>query len=80
MPKKLVSITKIEKGQVFHFKNSLRPFITFEDTDGHDSFFLDVDEMVCYTYEELKQERLEFYHLEDTHLGVEVDGKVEWVS
>ena len=72
---------KVGKGEVFHFKNSLRPFITFENSDG-DYCFLDIDEMMCYEFKDLEHEGLKFYQLEENedYMGVEVDGKIEWVN
>ena len=40
---------KLDHGQVFHFKNSLRPFIEI-CTASDNTLFLDVDKMVAYDF------------------------------
>ena len=72
--------TTFEKGTVFHFKNSLKPFI--EVNKYGDYCFLDLDEMKVYTLEDLDYYGFEFYNdeVDDDFMGVEIDGKVEWVS
>lgn len=76
----------INARQVFHFKNSLRPFIE-ADTTSIELVFIDISSMTAYTYEELLQdEGLEFYSCEDVgsddfdFKGVEIDGKLDWVD
>lgn len=71
---------KLEYGQVFHFQNSLRPFIGIRNTSG-DALFLDIDKMIAYDFDELEYEGLEFYSKEDDDdfLGVELDGRIEWI-
>lgn len=63
---------------VFHFKNSLRPFINVDNSSG-DYCFLDLSELVVYTFEELEYEGLEFYKKEedDDFMGVEVAGTIK---
>ena len=70
--------------EVFHFKNSLRPFIYVNNKYYNTEFFVDLNEKVAYTFEELEYEGLEFYTDETEEdldfLGVEVDGKFEWIG
>ena len=70
----------LPKGTVFHFKNSLRPFVEV-DSNG-DYCFLDINEMKLYSFEDLEYEGVEFYkdEADDDFLGVKVDGKIEWVE
>lgn len=72
---------EVNHSQVFHFQHSLRPFVEVIDTRG-EGLFLDVNEMKVYTFEDLEKDELYFYRKDDDedYLGVEVDGKVEWVS
>lgn len=72
---------KLDHGQVFHFKNSLRPFIEICNTSDS-TLFLDVDKMIAYDWDELEYEGLEFYHEkeDDDFLGVEIDGYVAWMD
>lgn len=72
---------KLERGQVFHFKNSLRPFIEICNTSD-ETFFLDTNEMITYNFDELEYEGLEFYRKEedDDFLGVEIDGHITWTE
>lgn len=69
------------RGQVFHFKNSLRPFVEVCTTSDN-TLFLDVDAMIAYNFDELEYEGLEFYRKEedDDFLGVEIDGHIEWMD
>lgn len=63
--------------EVFHFKNSLRPFISVDSTSG-DFCFLDLNERKVYTYNDLiEYEGLEFYKDDDNHvfMGVEIAEK-----
>ena len=71
----------LKPGQVFHFKNSLRPFISVGNANG-DYCFLDFDEMTTYTLDELESEGLYFYtdETDDDFMGVELDGRVRWVN
>lgn len=73
-------------GEVFHFKNSLRPFIEAEDDYG-DPVFIDIQSMIVYSYGDIIiGEGLEFYSSEDVggndpdFHGIEIDGKIEWVE
>lgn len=75
-----------KSGEVFHFKNSLRPFIEAEDYYG-DPVFIDIDSMTTYSYDDITiNEELEFYSCDDVgsddpdFLGIEIDGKIEWVA
>lgn len=73
--------TTLEYGQVFHFANSLRPFVEVKSADG-DTLFLDINQMIVYNFDELEYEGLEFYHQEDDDdfQGVEIDGYVTWMD
>lgn len=72
--------TSLLGGTVFHFKNSLRPFVMVDDLKSG-LLFLDVDEMTVYNYDDLEHEGLFFYKSEEDEdfMGVEVDGHIEWV-
>lgn len=66
---------------VFHFKNSLRPFVSVP-TNNYDDIFIDINEWVAYTFDDLEFEGLNFYEKEDDEdfKGVEVAGTIkEWV-
>lgn len=70
------------QGQVFHFKNSLRPFTTVKNS-AFDYFFLDLNEGIFYSlYELLEYEGLRFYEKENDEdfMGVKIAGRVEWVG
>lgn len=71
----------LKPGQVFHFKNSLRPFIEIRDST-EEIFFLDFNEMKIYTFDELQYDGLNFYEDEDDEdfKGVELNGEVRWVD
>ena len=65
---------QVQKGEVFHFPHSLRPFVLI-DYNATDELFLDIDKMIAYSYEDLVTwEGLDFYTKEDdpTFLGVDV--------
>ena len=68
---------EVQKNEVFHFAHSLRPFIAI--SNSKEELFLDIEEMVCYTYEELDSEGLWFYCNTDDEdfMGVEVDGTLK---
>lgn len=74
---------ELNKNEVFHFKNSLRPFISIESYEGG-CFFLDIDEGCFYPLDALEFEGLEFYKDETEEdldfMGVEIDGKLDWVE
>lgn len=73
---------EVKNGQVFHFQHSLRPFINVSNSEEN-IFFLDIHEMKFYDfYEIIESEELCFYEDEndDDFLGVEIDGKIEWVD
>lgn len=69
---------------VFHFKNSLRPFVVVDSSIG-DPLFIDIKEGIAYSFDEVYEE-LNFYtkeneegEEEEDFLGVEVDGTIkEW--
>ena len=67
---------------VFHFKNSLRPFVTVDTNSGIiGELFIDINEGVAYNLDELEYEGLEFYSKEEDEdfKGVEIDGTIkEW--
>ena len=72
---------EIGENEIFHFKNSLRPFIAVQNTYG-EHLFLDFNEKMIYSFEALEYENLFFYTKEDDEdfMGVEVDGKLDWVE
>ena len=74
---------ELANNEVFHFKNSLRPFIAIKTCEWS-SLFIDIDEGIGYTLDELEFEGLEFYRDETEEdldfMGVEVDGKLDWVE
>ena len=72
---------EVKRNEVFHFQNSLRPFIEVTNTRG-DNLFLDLNNSIVYDFDSLEYEELFFYTKEEDEdfLGVEVDGKVEWVE
>lgn len=66
-------------GEVFHFKNSLRPFTEIK-SDQWEVYFLDLNEQRFYSIDDLPYEGLEFYTKDDDHSfkGVEVCGSLKW--
>ena len=72
---------EINENEIFHFKNSLRPFISVQDAYG-EYLFLDFDKKIVYSLEDLVYESLSFYKKEDDKefMGVEIDGKLDWVE
>lgn len=66
-------------GQVFHFKNSLRPFTEIRN-GSNDFFFLNLRESIFYTLDELENEGLFFYtdDNDDDFCGVDVVGSIGW--
>ena len=64
--------------EVFHFKNSLRPFINVDNTSG-DYCFLDLNERKVYTFEDLDFEGLDFYEdeVDEDFKGVEIAGDIK---
>lgn len=66
------------RGQVFHFKNSLRPFI--EVRTVNDFGFLDLNDFALYELDELKSEGLFFFEKEydEDFRGVDVVGRLKW--
>lgn len=75
---------ELANNEVFHFKNSLRPFIAVKICEWDSSLFIDINEGIGYGLDELEFEGLEFYRDEtgedDDFMGVEVDGKLDWVE
>lgn len=69
---------EVNEGEVFHFKNSLEPFIYL---DAHE-MFLDIHTWLLYDFEELDRNGYAFYRLEEDEdfYGVEIDGRIEWVE
>lgn len=63
---------------VFHFKNSLRPFISIPL--NNEDIFIDLNEWVAYSFDDLEYEGLNFYEKEEDpdFKGVEIDGVVRW--
>lgn len=74
---------ELAKNEVFHFQHSLRPFIAVKSYEG-ECFFVDIDEGCCYHLDDLEFEGLEFYRDETEEdldfMGVEIDGKLDWVE
>jgi len=66
-------------GQVFHFKNSLRPFTEIKDCEGK-GYFLDLREGIFYSLEGLEYDGLFFYSddNDEDFMGVDVVGVVGW--
>lgn len=66
--------------EVFHFKNSLRPFISVEDIQGT-QLFIDINEGLAYPFESLEYEGLDFYEDEveedEDFKGVEIAGTIK---
>lgn len=71
---------EVKEGEVFHFENSLEPFIWF--TDGYENdCFLDINTFELYNLSDLNIYGYNFYSKDDgDYLGVEVDGKIKWVA
>lgn len=72
-----------KKGEVFHFKNSLRPFIEIVlPQNNYTGVFVDINTFEGYQFDDLEYEGLEFYSKEDDKdfMGVQVDGRIEWVD
>lgn len=72
---------EVEKCQVVHFRNSLRPFVVVRDKEKN-RLFLDLDTMEILSYEDLEYDGLRFYTLEEDEdfCGVQIDGRIEWVD
>lgn len=72
---------EVEKCQVFHFRNSLRPFVVVRNTEGK-RLFLDLDTMEVLSYQDLEYDDLQFYTLEkdEDFCGVQIDGRIAWVN
>ena len=51
-------------GTVFHFKNSLRPFVMGKTPRG-DDVFIDINNWSVYMFDNLYYEGLEFYTKDD---------------
>ena len=66
------------RGQVFHFKASLRPFIEVRMINGFG--FLDLNDFALYELDDLKSEGLLFFEKEgdEDFQGVDVAGRLEW--
>ncbi len=66
------------EGQVFHFKNSLRPFIEVYIPDGYG--FLDLNDFTIYELDQLNSEGLFFFRKENDEdfKGVDVVGRLMW--
>ena len=64
-------------GDIFHFNNSLRPFLWINDTSS-DDYFLDIHKMEFYSFDELSNEGLDFYRIEEDEefLGVMIIAKM----
>lgn len=69
---------EVNEGEVFHFKNSLEPFILIDG--GH--YFLNINTWESYAAIDLNFNGYAFYTKEDDKdfMGVDVDGRLEWVE
>ena len=69
---------EVKKGEVFHFQNSLRPFINIDSTRETD-LFLDINEMVAYCLDDLECEGLKFYEdaIDENFKGVATYGTIK---
>ena len=73
---------EIGHNEVFHFKNSLAPFISVVNENG-DQMFVNIQTGEVFSFEWVDVlGYYQFYEKEDDpdFLGVEVDGKIEWVE
>lgn len=68
---------EVEKGEVFHFQHSLEPFVYVDD-----GLFINVNTWESYAVMDLNFGGYAFYIKEDDvgFMGVDVDGRLEWVS
>ena len=74
------NIGEVKEGEVFHFENSLEPFIWFTDGYGNDCF-LDINTFELYNLSDLNIYGYNFYSEDDgDYFGLEVDGKIKWVA
>ena len=74
---------EVKPHEVFHFKNSLEPFIAIEDPDNpYGMVFLNINTNLLYTFDKLDCYDYSFYTKDDDDdfLGVKIDGKIEWVG
>ena len=71
---------EVKNGEVFHFQNSIRPFIEIVDINTDEPSFLDLDSYEAYTFDNLPYQGLEFYTKENDKYfyGVDVVGKISW--
>lgn len=78
------NIGEVKEGEVFHFKNSLEPFIWFTGfIDGYEGdCFLNINTFELYGLSDLNIDGYSFYSKDndEDYLGVEVDGKIKWVA
>ena len=81
MTEKIVDINRknIFTTMMFHFKNSLRPFICSYLFSNGDMVFVDIKEGFVYQMDELENHYLEFYRDEedDDFLGVAIIGEID---
>ena len=71
----------IKPNEVFHFQHSLRPFISLTNVEGN-WLFVDINEGISYSFDDLEYECLEFYTKEDDEdfMGVKMSGKLVWTD
>lgn len=70
---------EVKMGEVFHFKNSLAPFI-FIQWDLNHIYFLNLNTYEVFDEDELNWNGYEFGYEEGLIKGVTVDGHIEWVE
>jgi hypothetical protein len=56
---------EILDGAVFHFKNSLRPFISVYDENEDETLFIDLHNFIGYHFDDLEYNELNFYTKND---------------
>lgn len=68
----IIDINRHGTKEIFHFKNSLRNFITCYKNGTQ--YYLDLDSRILYNFDELDYEGLYFYYKEEDEdfLGVEI--------
>ena len=76
---------EVKAGEVFHFQNSLEPFVYVDYPDcDFEMMFFNINSNRLYSFVDLDILGLKFYSKDDDEdfLGVEVDGKIklEWVE
>lgn len=67
---------EVKKQEVFHFKNSSKSFITVTYEYEDENYFLELDTMTLYRFEDLTEKGFRFYTKkdDDDYCGVQIDG------